>query len=547
VNDASYPDKQKDFTFPSGDIQHGLPHTLRDVTPARLISEPTACEEPSSLTSTAIGPVRLGSVPDRTPGYTYNDSGSSQSAFAPSLHQMLCERDPNMPAVWELDPLAPDDWRGALIADLGSSGVRSADVNAASDELIEVIWEGPLTLDVRRSQKTNGRLRFDGATMILDAAAGQLCSLGVEAGDILSLRGCTVDNECGLGESCVIHPDAAAGVAGMCVRTDLVTQLEADCREIMIASRRFTITKAANEQLVVVPRLDVLAATPIEGCTDDAQCNAIESYLVTQAMMSATPGQVVARHTYACDADPGRGGTRQCITTCAMDSDCQEGAVCDAGVGRCFLGVLPPPQCVTPSQNFEVLAGNAFSVTSTNDEYRGRQVVDAATGLCVEDKTLSPLINNRFHRVEPACTDQPAPLVTVTAPNPCSVDLQEPVSDPNHPTVPPKLRPARGIRVRSPGLSFDVTDVAIPYPDGAGLPQGLHYTPINGAYSMVLDIAAGFAPMTVPLGAALPSRIRRGPDGSLWVIDSGDLPTGAAAGQVIQVIQSPLTTSTRLQ
>src|SRR4029079_10300945 len=94
-------------------------------------------------------------------------------------------------------------------------------------------------------------------------------------------------------------------------------------------------------------------------------------------------------------------------------------------------------------------------VKSSAGSFSHRRITNSE-GRCVDDMTRSPLIVNRIRRIEPDCTDL---SVHGEGPNPCHIpDLQEPYKDPNDATFKP--RDAYGMRIRSPGLTFDLTDVA---------------------------------------------------------------------------------------
>jgi hypothetical protein len=320
----------------------------------------------------------------------------------------------------------------------------------------------------------------------------------------------------------------------MCLPADKIVELTSLCRAIMITVRHYTTVETADDHLVVVPRPSILYASPINGCTDEAQCEAIEDDVLTAAEVGVV-GPKLPRRSYTCAVDPTIGGPARCITTCAKG--CDDGTSCDDATGRCVLGPIPPAACVAPLQRYELHAGDAFSVLSSEGEYPGRQKVDAKTGLCVEDTTKSPLILNRFHRIEPPCTDL---TVAGVAPNPCLIpDLTEPVVDNGAYTT----RPAYAIRVRSPGISFDVTDVAVPFPNR----PGVLFSPILGSFTLGLEITAGFTPYTLAIGASMPERIHAAPDGSLLIVDSGSAPNDLTTGQVLIVAPSGILSDLRLR
>src|SRR5262249_5790144 len=206
--------------------------------------------EPAFITGN-VGPIRLVGDPSRLAGYIYNDSGTFDDAFAPSLHRVFCSTASN--PTWQLSLLAPPAVPGPLFPDLRNAAVRSRDPISTADEQILISWEGPLAGQAQDSRKTGGRFEVGDQTMTLHASGALLCSLGPENGDIVNLLGCISDGDCDLGESCIVHPDAPPGSTGMCLPTLKAGALSGDCREIMITQRRFTATEVGDDHMVLVP------------------------------------------------------------------------------------------------------------------------------------------------------------------------------------------------------------------------------------------------------------------------------------------------------
>src|SRR5262249_37894103 len=139
VNDENYPQLEENFSSQWYDIALSIPHSLRDGDDTRIIGD-LGCVDPGYAGN--IGPIRLEIDPTRTSGYVYNATGTFGDVFAPSLHRVFCS--PGVPT-WGLGLLAPAAVRKQMFPDLGTSGLRSADITTASDEQIVVTWEGPLT------------------------------------------------------------------------------------------------------------------------------------------------------------------------------------------------------------------------------------------------------------------------------------------------------------------------------------------------------------------------------------------------------------------
>lgn len=191
-----------------------------------------------------------------------------------------------------------------------------------------------------------------------------------------------------------------------------------------------------------------------------------------------------------------------------------------------MLAPVPAPECLAGLQRYELRGGDSFMVLSSLGTFEHRQRVEEGTDRCVEDTSLSPLIGNRIRRIEPDCQGE---RLTDIGPNPCHLtNLTEPVEVDGFFT---SSRPSYGMRIRSPGLTFDVADVAArlaEFPD-------LLISNIPTGFAFRMDIIGGFAPFTFTLSAALPERIRLAPDASVWVVDSGDASGGLTRGQVFRM------------
>lgn len=537
IFDANYPATESGTvngamdTAPLGDptnhdIGLSIPHALRDDITQRFTASPGPCF--GDALSDTVGAERIDGSPARPVTYVYNDGPSpAGSAFAPSLHRISCS---GTAATWSLDFSAPPEVRAPLFPDLEKTGVRTTLNQITADEGILVSWQGPLADTSVDSRKSGANVIVDQGGLTIETPGALLCNLGVQVGDILALIGCTADTDCGLGEVCVVHPDAPAVATGMCVAAAQRDQVLTACQSALTSRREYSVLEAGDDHTIVVPRPDILIGSPIDGCSDAVQCSEIDALLHPPPV-----GSSAGPHTFSCAGDPVMGGPARCIYSCTADADCLAGSVCDVPTSRCILGPVDiAPSCVLPAQRYEYRAGDAFSVISSQDEYGSRERVDPGSGLCVPDTSLSPLVVNRFHRIEPPCTDL---SVTGIAPNPCSIpDLTEPVPSASGTTF--DQRPAFGIRIRSVGITLDVTDVAIPLLNPQNLPElmGVRYSPIGDDYQMSIAIAGGFSPAFAGLDAALPQRLKIGPDSTLWVIDSGINSPLLRNGQVIPVV-----------
>ena len=89
------------------------------------------------------------------------------------------------------------------------------------------------------------------------------------------------------------------------------------------------------------------------------------------------------------------------------------------------------------------------------------------------------------------------------------------------------------MRIRSPGVTFDITDVA--FRNAAG--GNVLVSTIPSGHFFTMSIAGGFQPMVFLLTAPLPERLRPAPDGSLWIVDSGDSSASLTRGQLLFMTQ----------
>jgi hypothetical protein len=268
--------------------------------------------------------------------------------------------------------------------------------------------------------------------------------------------------------------------------------------------------------------------TPIEGCTDDAECERID------AQVQLDLGSTVD-FAFKCQDDPYMPGPRQCIMQCQSTDECLLGSVCSGG--RCLTGDIPPSECVSALQQYEVFAGDNYVVMGSQQGYLHPWIVStdpADEGLCVKDPSASPLDVSRFRRDVAACVDD---TLVSFAPNACSVDIpDEPVSSEGGPLG---SRETHAVRIRTRGMRLDIVDVKLDTPAAWNTP-GKTYSPAPDRWAMRFEIGGGFSPRYISLNAYLPHRVEEAPDGSLWILDAGDSITSAEPqGKMIHFFATP--------
>ena len=365
----------------------------------------------------------------------------------------------------------------------------------------------------------------------------------------MQLRGCDPsvgDVDCPIGYSCFVHPQSTVVGLGACILTDEAPRLQDACKEFLISLRRYTVATATSGELVLLPRKNVLRTTPVDGCTSVAQCSQLATYAL-QSLDSINPESEdpanVDNHNWACEVDPLRapiGGTgKRCIETCMTDTDCDAGTVCENQ--RCMEGVIPPQACVNAPQRYDMRSHDAFTVVGTISGYI-HPIIEDATGTCVTDPTASPWQVGRIPLAAPAC-DPMENLLTgkrsdgTIEPNPCSLTTDDIEVAPTFAvgpgcvvasSAPTKVsRPA--LRFRNGGMLITMINPTYQgdqncIGDGNGLDGTvLDQVPLTfTGFQLTWRVAAGFTPMTAPISPSLPTRIRRGPGQSIWVMDEGD-------------------------
>src|SRR5678816_559620 len=156
------------------------------------------------------------------------------------------------------------------------------------------------------------------------------CAAGVEPFDIVQLRGCDPaagDDQCPRGYTCFVHPESKIAGLGECMLADEAERLAGACKAFLTTQRRYTVRTAATGELVLAPRRVELRTSPLDGCTDDAQCEALADYAArapsgSHPVDEATPPDA---HAWTCIADPDRAPTvtgKRCELRCTADTDC---------------------------------------------------------------------------------------------------------------------------------------------------------------------------------------------------------------------------------
>lgn len=428
-----------------------------------------------------------------------------------------------------------------------------------------------------------GVVDVDNGVTIRDATS-PYCAMGVEPYDILTLLGCDPANgdaECGIGQTCYSHPDRPSDIsgvsrAGMCLPTADVDRLSGVCRDLLISRKRYSIVDTYKDHVTLAERRRVLSTTPIDGCTDNNECvqyaqlkaalGGDETDEMGNVLGPLQPFEFGSAKNYptnwACTADPSRApGPNTCQMTCSSSADCESGWHC-ASDGFCVEAPLPPAECVPVLERYLVSVGGAFRVLGSVSGFLHHRIADPGTGECIDDPNGNPLLIGRLPLTAPPCTGDGMNDLT---PNPCSttVDHTEEIvgyqfipADPNDDASKPRckapgdeydaqenliksvlrVRQAPAIRFRNPAMTFNMVDMVTQGDKecfGDGLGTRRRFSAVMPGYQLAFTTTGGDDPMFVgkldtngartPVRTAFPDTIEPVPDGTLWVLDQGDV------------------------
>ncbi len=531
-------DNYADFEDPEDPLDVALPlalaHQLRDNVISRNALA-TGCATPTAQ-RTELG-ARLMSDPTQIldPGQV----ATNKLYELPTLRGLECEGED---ALGNLVSTVVTEL--SFAADVLTREFAFPDLRVVENQEWFISWEGTLAADnsfvnIDGPPVRKGVVSRDGERALLSDASDPFCGIGVEPFDIVALVGCDPlqnDNQCGVDETCFVHPDASSAVnSGVCLPKNRREELAASCRDFLISRRRYSVMTSAKGELEFRPRHRMLRSTPLDGCESAEQCvdmAAAERVLANGAHpIEADLPAPEREFTWTCQADDSRApGVDRCLMSCDSSADCENGFTCSEGL--CVEAELPPEECLVSVQRYQLLAGEAFAVLGADDGYIHSIVADPDTGECVRPASANPLVIGRIPlRAEPCDDDGDAR----TGPNPCSTTITHseeyiPFTVEGGVCVPHdneiRTREAPAIEFSNPALTFHLVDTETKGDldcrnDQAGTGPSIG-TPYSG-YQIILDVGGGFLPKAVPnLEAALPIRIILGPAGKLWVLDQGD-------------------------
>lgn len=561
VDDDRYRDFEEEAAPQTTSMTLAIAHQLRDTAEDRVaINERTEdgvfVRTCTAATTSPIekGPRQSGSVVTAfDPSYV----NQAKDYILPSVRRQICTTEPP-PAGASPDVLVSElDFN----ADLNQREAAFADLASVQSGIVRVVWEGQVSLDTT-SQNIDGPTtragvaRVEGGVLSLVDASEPFCRMGLEPYDIALFAGCDPsrgDSQCGVGETCFVHPEAPADLgSGTCVSAADEQRLAVECRDYMVSRRRYSITSTNAGRLELTPRRRVLETSPIEGCESATQCD--EYYQLARGLGDEEhPVAITAvedEFSWACEPDPSRApGPNRCVMTCEASDDCEVAHHCQAG--RCVEAPVPAAQCVAAIQRYQARVGDAYSIVSEAHGFLHNRIADSATGECIADPAGHPLRVGRVPLQPPACTGDGFGDVT---PNPCSTtvahtETYQPYEYDGSQCVipleggvpaPPRLRTVDvpAVRVTTPGVRFNLVNLTTSGDEVCRADRASDRPEFGLGHSSLkveFNITGGFLPLAIVQPTlAFPTTIETSPDGSLWVLDEGDLSV-STQGRIVRV------------
>ncbi len=513
VNDNNYEDFQATFNPLGPDIGLALPHTVRDNVADRRHTSAGDCIE-NTFSSAAFGPVRIdesNSTDGDTvvpAGFVYTDTGVAGDPFAPNVHRILC--NPTT-VLSELSSAAPSSVRGPLFADLeeipdvdnysftwegplqGTANLRlGASVSVVDTETLSLQQNGGPLLRRRRGDRRHRaparlqrrhRLRLQRAVLQSPRGAGR-CA-GPLFPHVASQRPrrplprrprlpAEVLGRAGERESDHAHPAAhhLRGLAGQ--RLHRFAAVHDHARDPRLPGREERQPRARQPAAL---HLDLRARRHPR--RPGALHRGVHHQRRLRGRIDLPGWPVLPRHRAARRLHQRAAGLR---------------ARRRRRVHRAHLdGRLPRPADGRP--------GDRRVRPRSDLEYAHRRALPSHRAGLHRHLGLVDVAQSVSHL-------RPAGAARGGHDPHHSRHLRDPF---------PHARPhLRRRRRRDP----------VP-----GMPDQL-YTPVGPGYQVSFDIAGGFLPYALEIGAQLPGRVVTGPDGSLWIVDSGEA-VGGSEGQLI--------------
>ena len=405
----------------------------------------------------------------------------------------------------------------------------------------------------------------DHTRAFLSDPGGGWCGRGAHAGDKLVFRGCTTDSECDLaaGFQCVHDPGAFRDVSqGMCLHiqdpTFTVDYWTQQCGKLLRSQRKFRVLSAKQgapvPQYPVDPnnpppstspppstRTDLLELAEVYEPEFDEQTRTCTT---NDDCMDVTITTQVGGQTRATSCLRDVDGQSRCLATCAdpkVDDDCGADFECAPsafGDNRCMRapigdsGHTPWQLCMPELQQYEVHAGDAFTVSGTSSGFLSNETT-APDGECVVPSQTLERVRLFQWRV---------PLSTSIA---CPANVN---ANPLSGSIDPKVVPSnvcalqQGAGATSEVIHFEnpIFNIGVVLPLGA---NGKAIVPPDGT-SLSMAVTGGGNPLQALLGVDVQAQQPRyaavAPDGqTVYVIDEGKAAVASGLrGQLLRLFSS---------
>jgi hypothetical protein len=434
------------------------------------------------------------------------------------------------------------------------------DRRAVTPQTWTITWQGPLggthaTGVLYGTGDPQAQLPADptrGAGLPVDATlldyGTNYCGSGVLTGDLLTLTGCTQNNQCGLGEVCLLDEtvsSASAGqpINGLCADPNRTDATAAACAPFLQTVRRYEIAAAYPNQLVLRPHLDELARSSLLPC-DPAKNDAMND---TSPDVCPDPNDP-STDNFRCLADPEGGTVPRCLVKCDSKTACRAGRICidlnsdklptpaQCDTKPCYCADAPPLTpaakviCFDQLASYQIQVGNGFLVSGSQSGFMTAANLPSDTAPQCQPNN-DPRFTFRIPMNAPACTNVPAAAAQAdtrvdpdsypddaqkTAAAQRNADLVQAITTPPAPTDP-------CLYLGGPVASDPIADSTTPRAHVRALFRNSQLTFVlanldrgpTAQFSTAFDVHGGFQPQVVQdpatIEVSMPARIVYGP------------------------------------
>jgi hypothetical protein len=325
----------------------------------------------------------------------------------------------------------------AITSDYNQTYVYFPDQAAITPQAWTLTWEGNLF----PSPRFTGQLSSDATSSVLRDDGIDFCRTGVQNADLVTISGCTDNSQCGLGKTCVFGNNGALGagglsITGLCLAPSLSMS---DCVDLLSTVKRYDVTKAEQNQLVIEPHKDELVRPALNPCHpatsggSDGGADASDGAAGPDADAGAVDAQVVGAEAGTQQEqddcpdpnDPSTTGFQciehRCLYPCKVKGEtagCRVGRICvDFGDGNGKYFCADGPQiggpngdpnasanaqlCLGELFSYQVGVGRGFAVTGSQTGLPATGQVNPTMGVCEPIPGLDPRTQVRISMDSP--------------------------------------------------------------------------------------------------------------------------------------------------